>query len=220
MYGKGLGTPLAAGSRIVVQIHYNLLAGHDPDQSSVTLREAKPGKKLTALRTVLLPAPVEMPCRPENDASPLCDRDKAMADLQQRFGYASGTADALHFLCGPIKPGNVQTCDRHFPEPMTIRGAAGHMHLLGTAIKIEVNPDTPRARTILDIPVWDFDNQGAKPVKPVRITPADDVRVTCQHQQYLRDQQPAFEKQRQDRYILWGEGSTDEMCLGMLLVSD
>lgn len=103
---------------------------------------------------------------------------------------------------------------------MTIRGAAGHMHLLGTSIKIEVNPGTPRARTVLDIPVWDFDNQGSKPVKPIRLQAFDKVRVTCHHEQFLRDQQPSFEKQRQDRYVVWGEGSTDEMCLGILLVTD
>ena len=50
------------------------------------------------------------------------------------------------------------------------------MHLLGRSIKIEVNPGTPQARTVLDIPVWDFDNQGARPIKPVapasRATPS------------------------------------------------
>ena len=46
------------------------------------------------------------------------------------------------------------------------------MHLLGRSIKIEVNPGTPRAKTVLDIPIWDFDNQGSKPVKPVHLDSA------------------------------------------------
>ena len=38
--------------------------------------------------------------------------------------------------------------------------------------------------------------------------------MTCTHKQWLRDDQPSFETQREDRYVIWGEGSTDEMCLG------
>jgi predicted small lipoprotein YifL len=221
LYGKGLGTPLAKGSRIVVQIHYNLLAGDQPDQSSVVLRETGPGVHVRALRTMLLPAPVELPCRKGHDASPLCNRAAAVADGEKRFGAAGYTADLLHLICGKkIVPGNVQHCDRTISRNVTVRAVAGHMHLLGTSIKIAANPGTPRARTLLDIPVWNFDNQGSKPVKPLQLHPWDKVRVTCHHAQFLRDRQPSFEKQRQDRYIVWGEGSTDEMCLGILLVTD
>ena len=48
--------------------------------------------------------------------------------------------------------------------------------------------------------------------------PGDQVRVTCEHDQELRDLLPAFEGQP-DRYVVWGEGSTDEMCLGILQVA-
>jgi hypothetical protein len=92
------------------------------------------------------------------------------------------------------------------------------MHLLGRSIKIEVNPGTPGARTVLDIPVWDFDNQGAKPVTRVRLHRGDDVRVTCRHDQSLRDRLPAF-RGTTEKYVVWGEGTTDEMCLGLLLVT-
>ncbi|MEP6817429.1 MAG: hypothetical protein ABI873_17955 [Marmoricola sp.] len=219
-YGQGLGTPLAKGSRIIAQIHYNLLKGHGPDRSSVVLRETRPGVHVTALHTVLLPAPVELRCRPGHDASSLCDRTTAVADVKQRFGDAGYTADLLHLICGKITQGSVQHCDRAIGQDVTIRGAAGHMHLLGTSVKIEVNPGTPKAQTVLDISVWNFDNQGSKAVRPIHLRPSDKVRVTCHHAQSLRDQQPSFEKQRDDRYVVWGEGSTDEMCLGILLVTD
>ena len=219
-YGKGLGTPLTKGSRIVAQIHYNLLEGRSPDQSSVVLRETKRGHDVTTLHTMLLPAPVELPCRNGHDASPLCDRAAAVADVIKRFGFAGNTADALHLLCGPIRPGTEQHCDRGINRPVTVRGVAGHQHLLGTSIKIEANPGTPRARTLLDIPVWDFDDQGSRQITPYHLKRFDTVRVTCHHAQWLRDQQPSFEKQRQDRYVVWGEGSTDEMCLGILLTTD
>ena len=43
--------------------------------------------------------------------------------------------------------------------------------------------------------------------------------MTCRHAQWLRDADPAFETQREDRYVVWGEGTTDEMCLGILTVT-
>jgi hypothetical protein len=203
-----------------MQVHYNLLAGSEPDTSATQLRLARPGPDIDALGTMLLPAPVELPCRPGHDTSDLCDRDAAQADVQERFGLQAGnTSDALRILCpGEEEPGNVQSCTRSVPEPLTIQGVAGHMHLLGRSISIEVNPGTPRARTILDIPVWDFDDQGARAIRPVRLDAYDQVRVTCRHVQWLRDRLPAFEGQ-EERYVLWGEGTTDEMCLGILQVT-
>jgi hypothetical protein len=216
---KDVGVPMAKGSRIVMQVHYNLLAGSAPDVSSVQLRAAPASKKLAPLQTMLLPAPVELPCRPAHDDGPLCDRAASLVDLRRRFGSDVGmTADYLHLLCGRIRPGNTQSCDRQMNEPATLRAVAGHMHLLGRSIKIQVNPGRPDARTVLDIPTWDFDNQGARPIKPVHLATGDTVRVTCRHDQRLRDLLPAL-KGQPDKYVLWGEGTTDEMCLGILLLT-
>ena len=44
------------------------------------------------------------------------------------------------------------------------------------------------------------------------------MRVTCRHDQSLRDLLPAF-KGSPEKYVVWGEGTTDEMCLGLLLVT-
>ncbi len=93
------------------------------------------------------------------------------------------------------------------------------MHLLGKSIRVEVNPGTPRAQTLLDIPVWDFDNQGSQPTPPTHLRRGDTIKVTCTHSQALRDLLPSFESQREDRYVMWGDGTTDEMCLAILLVT-
>jgi hypothetical protein len=217
LYGNGLGEEFAAGSRVVMQVHYNLLEGAEPDTSAARLRLSRdPSTK--ALQTRLLPAPVELPCR-SGKGGELCDRDAALADVRARFGDGPGsTANALHLLCGGAPSGPVQSCTKEITAPETIRGVAGHMHLLGRKIRIEVNPGTARAQTILDIPVWDFDNQGSRPTKPIRLEQGDTVKVTCTHTQELRDRLPAFEGQP-DRYVLWGDGTTDEMCLGILLVT-
>jgi hypothetical protein len=216
---KDVGVPMARGSRVIMQVHYNLLAGAKPDVSTAQLRVAPRTSQLAPLETMLLPAPVEMPCRPAHDDGPLCDRAASLVDVRRRFGSEVGmTADYLHLLCGQIRPGSTQTCDRRMDQPATIRAVAGHMHLLGRSIRIQVNPGRSDARTVLDIPTWDFDNQGARPVKPVHLAAGDTVRVTCRHDQRLRDLLPAL-KGQPDKYVLWGEGTTDEMCLGILLLT-
>ncbi|PUA80424.1 hypothetical protein [Nocardioides currus] len=216
----GYGVKLRAGSQVVMQVHYNLLAGSSPDTSAAQLRLAPGDRDMQQLHTMLLPAPVELPCRAEHAHGPLCERDAAMMDVLKRFGMeGSSTANALYLLCGgEPEPGQVQSCTRRVNEPMTIHAAGGHMHLLGREIRIETNPGTPRAKTVLDIPVWDFDDQGARDIEPVSLEPGDTVEVTCKHVQWLRDQLPSFEGQP-DRYVVWGEGTTDEMCLGMLQVT-
>ena len=218
--GRGFGTEMARGSQIVMQVHYNLLAGTSPDTSATQLRVMPASARLTPLETMLLPAPVELPCRPGHTGSPLCDRDASTADVKARFGGAAGsTNDLLYFLCGGRpQASEVTSCTQTISRPTTIRAVAGHMHLLGRSIKVEVNPGTPQARTILDIPTWDFDNQGSRPIRPVRLEPFDTVKVTCRHVQWLRDRLPSFEGQP-DRYVVWGEGTTDEMCLGILTVT-
>jgi hypothetical protein len=214
----GYGVPLPAGSRIVMQVHYNLLAGDRPDRSAALLRLASPSARLTPIETMLLPAPVELPCRPEHADGPLCDRTASVADVVHRFGAVGRTDDLLNFLCGPQRSSEITSCARTIREPTTIRAVAGHMHLLGRWIKIQVDPGTPRARTVLDIPLWNFDDQAAQQIRPVSLRPGDTVKVTCRHVQWLRDQLPAFRGQP-DRYVVWGEGTTDEMCLGILAVT-
>lgn len=215
----GYGVRLAAGSRIVMQVHYNLLRGAAPDVSSTQLRWMRGGTELTPLHTYLLPAPVELPCRPGHDDGALCDREAAVADVLERFGPAGNTNSLLHLLCGTeAEPSRTTSCTRVLGRGMTVIGAAGHMHLLGREIRIETNAGTPGARTVLDIPVWDFDDQGTKPVAPLHLDPFDTVTVTCTHQQWLRDRLPAFAGQ-EERYVIWAEGSTDEMCLGTLQVA-
>jgi hypothetical protein len=216
---EDIGIPLAAGSRLVVQMHYNLLAGGGSDRSTVRLRlSPAAGGQKKALDTMLLPAPVELPCR-DNRTKGLCSRAVSVSDVKRRFDEEIARADALHLLCGALEPGPIQSCTRPVREKGTIRAVAGHMHLLGRSISVDVNKGTADAQRVLDIAVWDFDDQGSTPLEePVRIRPGDTITVTCRHDQGLRDLLPAFEGQ-EERYVVWGEGTTDEMCLGIVLLT-
>jgi predicted small lipoprotein YifL len=224
----GTGRKLEAGSRIILQVHYNLLnatqAPSTTDRSGVRLRLAPAGARLKQLETMLLLAPVELPC-PSGQTGPLCDRQKAELDLVQRFGAESAaTVEGLQLLCGDgsgrPKPGPTQSCTRPVQQREVIHGIAGHMHLLGRSIRVDLNPGTPSARTLLNVPVYNFDNQNPHWLaKPVVVKPGDRMRVTCTHDAGLRQMLPAL-RSLPPRYVLWGEGTSDEMCLAVVTWSN
>ncbi len=220
VFAGGTGLPLEAGTQLVAQVHYNLLGGDGTDQSAIRLRLAPGTTGLDPLSTGGVSAPIELPCRPGHD-EPLCDRDAAIDDVAGRFGEDSRSqVDYLQRSCGgnPAKPepGPTQSCTstRFAPDRSgLIHSITGHMHLLGRSIKVELNQGTPDAEVLLDVPVWNFDDQRAVPLDtPVAFDAGDTVTITCRHDQSLRDQLPALEG-APERYIVWGEGSTDEMCI-------
>jgi Copper type II ascorbate-dependent monooxygenase, C-terminal domain len=220
----GVGYPLAAGSRLIVQVHYSLLAaaaGADTrDQSRVRLRLApiyEPSIK--PLRTMLLSAPIELPCA-SGVQGRLCDRKNSVFDVVDRFGLDIGlVVTGLTVVCNPDQkahPGPTQSCTRRVRQSGLIRSTTAHMHKLGRAMKIELNPGTPQAVVLLDNTRFNFDNQDAVWLKqPVRIKPGDRLKVTCTHDAGLRTLLPDLRKLA-PRYVVWGEGTGDEMCLGVL----
>jgi len=219
----GTGVPLPARGRIVMQVHYNLLQGRGHDRSRAVLTTSPGSARLTPLRTMLLPAPVELACA-RGERGRLCSRSEALYELGRKYGTTAAFVPAgLLILCRGSatapRPSPTSTCDRRLTERTTIHVAAGHMHLLGAAIRLELNPGTPRARVLLDIPRWDFHWQNAYTLAtPVTAGPGDVVRVTCRHD-VRRRHHGEHGVPSTPRYVLWGEGTTDEMCLGLLQVT-
>jgi hypothetical protein len=225
LLSAGVGYPMPPGSLLVMQVHYNLLAsGGKPagaDQSSIRLRLADGAKKMSPLETTELPAPVELPCA-AGESGALCDRSAAVADVGRRFGDDVGSAEnELVHMCdnGTPTPGATQHCDRPVHGAGTIYAVAGHMHLLGRSIKIELNPGAAGARTLLDIPQYNFDDQAIHPLAtPLAVKAGDTLRVTCTHDAGLRKLLPQLRK-LPPRYVVWGDGTSDEMCLGLVIWS-
>jgi hypothetical protein len=222
----GNGVPLSAGSKIVMQVHYNLLNGRTPDRSRAVLTVAPGTAGLVPVQTMLLPAPVELACA-RGERGRLCNRTDALADLSRKYGSSAAFVPAgLLLLCGRsadvVRPSPVSSCERRLDVPTTILAVAGHMHLLGASIRIELNPGTPRAKLLLDIPRWDFHWQNAYTLaQAVRARSGDVVRVTCRHDvaKRVHAADTGSAVPRAPRYVLWGEGTTDEMCLGILQVT-
>jgi hypothetical protein len=226
LIGERTGYRLEPGSRIVLQVHYNLLATNGKpgptDQSSIRLRLLPGTADATPLEGHLLPAPIELPCTPQ-ESGPLCDRDAAIADLVKRTGAgARAEVDGLTKECNQGKPpvaGNTQHCDHTTDQPALLYAITLHMHLLGRSISVELNPGTPSARMLLDQPAYNFDDQSEQVLpQPVRINAGDTIRVTCTHDATQRAKLPQLHT-LQPRYVVWGDGTSDEMCLAILTVT-
>jgi hypothetical protein len=225
LFTQDIGYKLMPGSLIILQVHYNLLATDGKpagsDRSAVRLRLTDGTPQTRELTTFPLDAPTDLPCAAD-ESGPLCDRAASIADVTKRFGpEVGGTADEQLEECGQNapKPGGTQTCDHKVEAPMTLFAGFGHMHLLGRAIKVELNPGKPNAKVVLDVPQFNFDNQRlVKLPSPVEIGPGDTLRVTCTHDAGLRKRLPQLSK-LPPRYVVWGDGTSDEMCIGIMTVS-
>jgi hypothetical protein len=227
----GTGVLLHAGAAVVMQVHYNLIHEARRDRSRAVLRVVPAaGSALTPLDTMLIPAPVELPC-PRGVRSELCSRQVAVSEEARKYGYnASLIPLGLLYLCHktladyPSDPADVSslstTCDRAVNRPLRIYGVAGHMHLRGVDIRVDLNPGTSTARTLLHIPHWDFHWQDAYYLAhPVDANVGDTIRVTCRFDNSARRQPVVRGKRLSPRYVLWGEGTTEEMCLGLIQVA-
>jgi hypothetical protein len=227
---SGTGVLLHKGAVVVMQVHYNLIESAGPDRTQAQLRLRPASTKLTALQTKLIAAPVELPC-PTGVTGPQCSRTQAFQDEVSKYGVENAyIPTALLQLCGKTLadyPQNVgsgtsisTSCTRAVSAPETIYGVAGHMHLRGRDITVTIDAGTAKQQTLLHIPAWDFHWQDVYYLThPVSVGPGDTISVKCTFDNSTADQPTVGAKQLTPRYVLWGEGTTDEMCLGMLSVA-
>ncbi|MEI8050339.1 MAG: monooxygenase [Actinomycetes bacterium] len=226
----GTGVPMPAGALIVEQIHYNLLnvpAGDSTaDQSSVRLTTTpQAGSSLKAITTSQFIAPPDLPC-PKKVTGPLCSRDASLQDLVARFGQAAKNfVDNIEWICQhhyeKLKPatGTVSTTCTLPIAPGVIRQVSPHMHLIGAKQKVDLLMAAGGTKALVSVPHYSFDGQVTYDLKkPVVVKSGDFVRLTCTFDPTLRQKLPSLRSQPA-RYVTWGDGSTDEMCLATLGVT-
>ena len=236
----GTGVPLPANSLIVLQMHYNLLAGNHPDLSSLKLTTAP--QATSALKSLKLDvnhiAAPDIPCIKGTDlvANPLCDRTAAVADIQARFGqsavdFINSIEDVCHFAepggaAGAIsrikQPRFGQTVKSVCTTPLSgfggsvpagsvIRQVTPHLHMTGWAVKIQL-VSGGKTKTLSNVGTYDFDQQLTYTLaKPVAVAAGDFIKMTCTYNPAIRAGLGL-----QTRYVTWGDGSSDEMCLGII----
>ncbi len=218
-FPAGTGYRIEPGQIVVMQMHYNLWTTRQPDQTQVRLQLEPGGAALDELVTIPLSAPVEIPC-PSGVDGPQCEREAALDRIAALYGeemrggpdrrlrhcrqtlaeYADNTGENARGYCD---------FPNRYPQPLTVFGVAGHMHELGISFRMELNPESEEPLLLLDIPRWDFHWQdGYEFVEPVRIKRGDTLRITCAWDNALSES---------PRYVVWGEGTADEMCFATLM---
>lgn len=217
-YPDGTGFRVDPADIVIIQMHYNLAITRQPDQIMINLQLADEELSVDALRTYQLTAPVEIPCPTDVEGSQ-CNRISALDRVARLYGQE------FHYFPDSLLQDCDQTladyadntgenatayCDYPVPAPITAYSAFAHMHELGWNFQLELNPDSDTPVMMLDIPNWDFQWQDTYQfVEPVQLQRGDVVRMTCQWDNTLSEN---------PRYVVWGEGTDDEMCFGAIII--
>ncbi len=220
-FPDGSGLRVGADDFIVVQVHYHFDTEAPEDFSALHLDLARPGSAALDEVVVLeFVAPAEIPCAADEEG-PLCDRRAAFDAAVAKYGREGVQADGILGLCGQspsdfaaMTDGTASSqCDHRVGEAGQLVGVLGHEHEIGASFRMTLNPDTPEELVLLDIPRWDFDWQfNYVPLDDIRVEPSDIVRIECAWDRSLRrpDLEPA--------YVLWADGTNDEMCFSTITV--
>jgi len=220
---KGTGIALPAGSLVIMQVHYNLLVGDKPVSNSLVLHTVPTSTPLLRLHLDLALAPPDLPC-PAGVTGPLCNRSASVANQARRFGpQAAEIVNGIEAVCGhnPMNPpvGDTASCTWPIGKSGDIVRVQAHMHLLGRSFTMVLNPGTPQARTVLSVPNYNFDYQKAYNLKtPIPVTAGEKLQVNCTYDPRLAQELPVLRK-APAHFVTWGDGSSDEMCIGLAWTS-
>lgn len=203
----GTGIRVEPGSMLVAQFHYNTLTSAPvSDQSVIEIsltsaveREATtlPAVDLGWISDGFVGEPMSIPA------------GAAKVEHSTEIAF-----DSIFFASAR------QTLGLAEDAPLVIHNANHHMHQLGTQQRTEVRHADGSSTCVLDIPDWDFDWQGSYTLAaPITIRPGDTIWMGCTWDNSMANQ-PIIDGQVRDPVdVAWGEGTSDEMCLGSFYVT-
>jgi hypothetical protein len=188
-FPAGSGLKIDPGSAIVLQLHYNTASDSGPDQSTVQLR---------------LEDSVSREARTIPFVNPLWLIGNSML-------IPAGAAETKHeFDFDPSIAVTLGGFDIYTPTL--------HMHQLGSAGKLSVKSGGQET-CLLEINDWDYHWQGEYPLRtPVHFNLGDQLHIECHWDNTPENQPYIGGTQQAPRDVAWGERSTDEMCLGGVLL--
>ncbi|MGZ4689436.1 MAG: YceI family protein [Acidimicrobiia bacterium] len=211
------GVLLQPGDAIVMQIHYHYDAAPIADHTSLAIQLDPTTARIRPLVVVNPAAPVEIPCV-AGDPAPLCNRDAALAEAARQYGpFGAALEPGLLGVCGRTQAELAATfkrdrasssCVAQVPVSGRLAVVEAHMHTLGRAWRLTLDPGGPREQVVLDIPMWSFNWQLAYDLAhPIHVTRGEPIRIDCTWDRTLDPNRPS-------KYIVFAEGTNDEMCFG------
>lgn len=204
MYPDGTGLLVKPGSKVVLQVHYNTSAapaGEREDQTSVELALADSVQK----RAFIMPW-----------ANPDWVR-------QAKMPIPAGEADVVHsWSMDPTQFLSYLTANQvGNGQGFRVYAAGFHQHLLGTGGHLEIDRADGTKECLLDVPRWDFHWQRSYALAKTKIFhPGDSLGITCHWNNSAQNQPLVNGAPQTPRDVNWGEGTGDEMCLGIFYISE
>jgi hypothetical protein len=194
-FPEGTGTPVPAGALAVIQMHYNLLGGADPDRTRVDVALASAAESASLIRL------------------------GGLGLVKRNLAIAADDASAVNTQSATVSQWRALRGQQPFPAGYGFAtGVGGHMHVIGrriTVTRTNASGDT----VLLDIPKWSFHWQGQYQfVTPIRVDNTDTLTIRCEYDNSnvnrlalgLTPNTP----------VTWGEGTQDEMCLAAVQFVD
>jgi hypothetical protein len=185
-YPAGTGIQVLPGSKVILQVHYNLSSANAaPDRTSISMSLASTVQKLAIIQPWANPAWVQ------EGGMPI---PAGQRDVRHRFAF--DLVPVLSRITNGVFRDN---------EPITVYGSALHMHTLGTWGRMEIERRSGATECVLDIPRWNFHWQSSFLLaQPKEMKSGDRLAIECHWDNSL----PGAKD------VTWGEGTSDEMCLG------
>ncbi|HEX2293602.1 MAG TPA: hypothetical protein VHH55_09820 [Gaiellaceae bacterium] len=189
-FARGTGIRVAAGSRLVLQVHYNLQSVDRarPDRSTVELK-LDPSVERRAVY------------------APFVDVGWLLAP--RSFAIPAGRKRVTHTVLGEPRELIRILAGMDFPNGFTIHSVLPHMHRLGRETRVTVQRASGEREVLVSIPRWQFHWQREYHLAdPVRFNAGDKLLLRCDHQN------------RTKLARTWGEDSSDEMCIAFLYLAE
>ena len=189
-FPDGTGIPIDPGSKIILQLHYNV----DPMQEDRTDQTTLQFSLSDTVDSVAAYAPWLNGLWPVSGMS-----------------IPAGATGVSHTVEGdPRGFFNVLNPSLDLDAGFVIHGMMMHMHRLGRSGRLVLNKSNGDQVSLLNIPEWDFDWQFTYLLNtPVVFEDGDTLTLEC-----------VFDNNAVDAVdVDWGEGTNDEMCVGNLYIS-
>ncbi|MCH9684860.1 MAG: monooxygenase [Deltaproteobacteria bacterium] len=201
---EGTGVRIEPGSMMVIQMHYNTLSSAPAaDQTSFDLQLADSVERPAA--AMLLANPGWL-----TGASPML--------------IPAGDPDVTHTYdlpaSSPLWRAQLTALGVGLGDPFVIHETALHMHYLGVSGGLSVVRGSGEQECMLEIPQWDFGWQGGYRLQQsVIVEPDDALRMRCTWDNSEANQPVVDGEVSEPQDVVWGEGTRDEMCLGVVYVT-
>lgn len=194
-FPAGTAEAIPAGALAVIQMHYNLLGGSDPDRTKVEVALAPPEANASLIRL------------------------GGVGLVKRNLLIAVDQADAVHTQSATVAQWRQLRGQPPFPGGKGYALAvAGHMHMIGKRILL-TRSNASGTTTLLDIPAWSFHWQGQYQfATPIELANTDTLTIRCEHDN--SNQRRLTLGLPPSMPVTWGEGSLDEMCLGSVQMVD